>query len=152
MLSRTARRAIDGRHHPLVKELRRIARSGELLSDGLVLLETVRMIEDAMGSGIEIVKVFVRRGADKRVAGILATLSPDAAVYEVASDVFDGLASTETSQGILALARAPQWEEKDLFRGDAAGVVQNVVPLVVVVAGVQDPGNLGAMIRTAEAF
>lgn len=149
MLLRTARRVIDGRHHPLVKELRRIARSGELLSEGpllggLVLLETARMIEDALESGIEIVKVFVRRGADQRAAGILATLSPDAAVYEVASDVFDGLVSTETSQGILALARAPQWEEKDLFRDDAA--------LVVVVAGVQDPGNLGAMIRTAEAF
>lgn len=153
MPSRTARRAIDGRHHPLVKELRRMARSGELLSDGpllggLVLLETARMIEDAMGSGIEIAKVFVRRGADKRVAGIVAKVSPDAAIYEVSSEVFDGLASTETSQGILALARAPQWEEKDLFRGGAA----LVLPLVVVVAGVQDPGNLGAMIRTAEAF
>jgi RNA methyltransferase, TrmH family len=153
MLSRTARRAIDGRHHPLAKELRGMARSGELLSDGpllggLLLLETARMIEDAMGSGIEIVKVFVRRGAqkqgEKRAAGILAALSPEAAVYDVASEVFDGLASTETSHGILALARAPQWEEKDLFRGDAA--------LIVVVAGVQDPGNLGAMIRTAEAF
>ena len=146
---RTARRTIDGRHNSLAKELRRIARSGELLSagpllGGLVLLETARMIEDAMRSGIEIVKVFVRRGAEKRAAGILAALSPDAAVYEVSSEVFDGLASTETSQGILALARAPQWEEKDLFRGDAS--------LVLVVAGVQDPGNLGAMIRTAEAF
>lgn len=144
MPSRTAPRAIDGRHHPLAKELRSISRSGELLSDGLVLLETARMIEDAIGSGVEIAKVFVRRGADKRAAGILAKLSPEAAIYDVASEVFDGLASTETSQGILALVRAPQWEEKDLFRGDAS--------LVLVVAGVQDPGNLGAMIRTAEAF
>jgi TrmH family RNA methyltransferase len=149
MLSRTTARVIDGRHHPLAKELRRIARSGELLSDGpllggLVLLETARMIEDAMSSGAEIVKAFVRRGTEKRAAGILEVLSPDAAVYEVSSEVFDGLASTETSQGVLALARAPQWEEKDLFRGDAS--------LVVVVAGIQDPGNLGAMIRTAEAF
>src|SRR6266404_1301796 len=144
MLSRTARRVIDGRHHPLAKELRGIARSGELLSDGFLLLETARMIEDAISSGIEIAKVFVRRGADNRAAGVLAALSPDAAVYEVSSEVFDGLTSTETSQGILALVRAPQWDEKDLFRGDGS--------LVVVVAGVQDPGNLGAIIRTAEAF
>ena len=149
MLSQTARRVLDGRHHPLIKELRRIVRSGVLLADGLqlgglLLLETARMIEDALASGIEITHLFVRRGAEQRAGGILAALSPDAAIYEVAAEVFDGLPSIETSQGILALARAPQWEENDLFRGGA--------PLIVVAAGVQDPGNLGAMIRTAEAF
>ena len=52
------------------------------------------------------------------------------------------LSEAETSQGVLALARRPAFDENALFRG---------VPLIVVAVGVQDPGNLGSLLRTAEA-
>jgi RNA methyltransferase, TrmH family len=144
MILRSARRVIEGRHHPLVKELRGIVRSGDLFADGLVLLETVRMIEDALGSETRIAKVFINQRAAPAARAVLGRLGPDTAVFEVTPGVFDLLVSTETSQGILALAQAPQWRERDLFPSDSS--------LILVVAGVQDPGNLGAMIRTAEAF
>ncbi|MBI2816661.1 MAG: RNA methyltransferase [Acidobacteria bacterium] len=124
--------------------MRRVTRSGELLSDGFVLLETVRLIEDALRSGVRIAKVFMRHGAEERVTGLLRMLALETEVYELTAPVFDSVTTTESSQGILALAAAPEWQEKDLFGGNST--------LVLVVAGLQDPGNIGTVIRTAEAF
>lgn len=144
MLSQSAPRLIEGRHHPLVKEVRRMVRSGELWADGLVLLETARLVKDALNSGIQIPKVFLSPRARTGARDLLKKLPPETTVYEVSPEVFELLASTETSQGILALASAPGWQENDLFPRRSA--------LVLVLAGVQDPGNLGAILRTAEAF
>jgi TrmH family RNA methyltransferase len=56
--------------------------------------------------------------------------------------VLASLSEVETSQGILALARRPAFDEERIYRD---------TPLVLVAAGVQNPGNLGALLRTAEA-
>ena len=53
------------------------------------------------------------------------------------------IAATETSQGVIALVQPPAWTLEQMFRGQ---------PLVVVLDGVQDPGNAGAIVRAAEAF
>ena len=64
-------------------------------------------------------------------------------VVRVLDGLFNKLASTESPQGVLALVRMPAWIPADLMRG---------TPLAVVLDGVQDPGNAGAILRTAEAF
>ena len=145
MAADSIRKKIEGRNHPLVKAVRRMARSGELAADGLVLLETVRMIEDAQANGVRIEQVLVSAAAGNRVGSLLAKLDPATRVYEVSAKVFETLATTESSQGILALAAEPRWEEVDLFpRGRP--------PLIVVLAGLQDPGNLGTILRAADAI
>ena len=53
------------------------------------------------------------------------------------------LSGTESAQGVIALVKPPVWTIDDLFRGR---------PLVVVLDGVQDPGNAGTIVRAAEAF
>ena len=162
-------RVIEGRHHPLVKEIRRIIRSGELLStipvhahrpaashntvatktQELLLLETVRLVEDALSGGLAIPKVLISRNAGRRARSLVDQLRLDTDVYVVTQDVFESLTSTDTSQGILALAAAPRWQETDLFERQPES---GQPALTLVVAGVQDPGNLGAIIRTAEAL
>jgi TrmH family RNA methyltransferase len=57
--------------------------------------------------------------------------------------LFRRISATETSQGVMALVEPPRWELEQLFRGRS---------LVVVLDGVQDPGNAGAVVRAAEAF
>jgi TrmH family RNA methyltransferase len=64
-------------------------------------------------------------------------------VVEVEDALFNGIALTESSQGVIALVKPPEWSIEQLFRGR---------PLVVVLDGVQDPGNAGTIVRSAEAF
>ena len=153
MDSALPRRVIAGRHHPLVKQVRRMARAADISSDGLVLIETVRLAEEALRSGAAIHKLLIcsstgGRNSTPRVRSLLKKLRAGTEVCEVASEVFQGLASTETPQGILALARVPSWREQDLFPSGPP----LLSPLVLVVAGLQDPGNLGTVLRSAEAF
>jgi TrmH family RNA methyltransferase len=57
--------------------------------------------------------------------------------------LFQSLSGTETAQGVMALVQPPVWSLDQLFRGR---------PLVVLLDGLQDPGNAGTILRTAEAF
>ena len=57
--------------------------------------------------------------------------------------LFQSIASTETSQGVIALVQPPEWSIEQIFRGHS---------LVIVLDGMQDPGNAGAIVRAAEAF
>ena len=63
-------------------------------------------------------------------------------VRRMTAELLASLSEAETSQGVLALARRPVVEEDRVFRG---------TPLVLVADGVQNPGNLGGLLRTAEA-
>jgi RNA methyltransferase, TrmH family len=135
---------ITGKHHPLVKRLRAMARSAELLNGGDVLLETPNLIEDALRSGVEISTVLLRADATPAARSLTRQIPASAARFEVDSKIFPDLTTTQNSPGILALAKQPEWAESDLFRSSPS--------LLLVVAGVQDPGNLGTLLRAAEAF
>jgi RNA methyltransferase, TrmH family len=122
-----------------------MARSGTLLDGREILLETPNLIEDAIQSGVNINTVLVRSDAPPSLRKLLQHVPGGARRIEVEAKIFPELASTESSPGILALASAPDWKEQDLF---PAGQPL----LVVVLAGIQDPGNLGTILRVAEAF
>jgi TrmH family RNA methyltransferase len=66
----------------------------------------------------------------------------DASVRRVSGDVLAALSETETTQGVIAIARRPVFDEARIFRG---------TPLVLVGVAIQNPGNVGALLRAAEA-
>ena len=123
--------------NPLLKEVRRLAAGGASGEDRLVLAEGPHLLDEAVRSKIEIHAVILAESAPE-IPG-----TGSARVVRVLDGLFDKLASTESPQGVLALVRLPVWTGEDLLRG---------TPLVVVLDGVQDPGNAGAILRTAEAF
>lgn len=110
--------------------------------EGTLVLQGDRLIEDAIGAGVALDLILV---ADDRVRRAEELARHGREVHLVDSALLERVGSLKTSPGIVALAAAPA--ALDLERADAA-----VLALMLVVAGVADPGNLGAIARAAEAF
>jgi TrmH family RNA methyltransferase len=128
--------------NPLVKDVRRAIARGTLTESGLCVAETFHLLEEALRSDCEVRYVLasenVRSAAETHVRGL-----PGVRVAVLPEPLFGSIAGTETSQGVMALVKPPEWKLQQLFRG---------CPLVVVLDGVQDPGNAGTIARAAEAF
>jgi len=138
-----ARDPITSTKNPLVRRIREI-RDGRV--DGLIVAEGVRLIEEALEAGLVAVQSLVapRLYSSERGTALAARLAhASRESLDCADKVLDRASSLETHQGVLAVFQRPVWSEDDLFRGEA--------PFVLVAAGVRDPGNLGALVRTAEA-
>jgi len=134
---------VTSRANPLFKRLRARRERGD--DDGLCLLEGPRLVEEAVAAGIEVVEAVVSPRAEARAQcrTLLALLGRRRVpVRRLHDDLVASLSEAETSQGFIALARRPTFDEDRLFDG---------VPLVVLAVGIQDPGNLGGLLRTAEA-
>ncbi|HYK34481.1 RNA methyltransferase [Alloacidobacterium sp.] len=135
-------RIVQSWQNARVKELRTALRKGEKTASGLIALEGQHLVEEAIFSGLRIATVFVRSGS----LDILSHLPilDRTAILELPSDIFASAVTTESPQPIAALAEAPAFSlEKILAQPHS---------LIVVSAGLQDPGNLGTIVRSAEAF
>lgn len=137
-------RHITSAQNALVKELRRAFSRGELTSDGNCAIEGIRITEEAIRSGLRFRAVFFRESATSAAERLLPQIGANVETVTVPDAVFDSVVATETPQGIAALVKLKSFELEDALRAP--------VPLVVVAAGVQDPGNLGTLLRSAEAF
>jgi TrmH family RNA methyltransferase len=128
--------------NPLLREIRKAVIRGSLTESGYCVAETFHLLEEALRSDCEISAVIaseaVRDTVESRIAGVRGL-----DLISVPDELFRDLAATETSQGVITLVRPRTWELAHLFRGQT---------LVVVLDGIQDPGNAGAILRAAEAF
>ena len=128
--------------NPLLKDVRRALAHGALTSEGLLVAETFHLLEEALRSELELRVVIaaarVRSAVENHVRGLRRVR-----LAVVSDALFDQLGSAESAQGVIALVRPPEWKLEEVFGG---------APLVVVLDGVQDPGNAGAIARAAEAF
>lgn len=114
---------------------------------GLALVEGVRLVEEAQGAGARLVGVVVspELARTTRGTGLRVALESHAVpVQEVTPRVFATLADTDAPQGIIAVIEPRRWAPGDLALGPGA--------VVLVVDGVQDPGNVGTLVRTAHAL
>jgi RNA methyltransferase, TrmH family len=128
--------------NPMLRDVRRAAMKGGLTESGCCVAESFHLLEEALRSEARIEHVLaaasVRTTVEAHVKGLKRL-----PVTVVADDVFEALSSTESSQGVIALVKPREWTLDELFTGRS---------MVVVLDGVQDPGNAGAIIRAAEAF
>jgi TrmH family RNA methyltransferase len=133
---------ISSRENRWLKRFR-AALAGEHGGDGIVGVEGVRLVEAALGSGQLVEALLVSESGARhlpRVAPVLASAVP---VLRTSDKLFASVAGTQTPQGIAALVRPRQATIETLMVGTA---------LLVVLVGVQDPGNVGTIVRAAEAF
>jgi TrmH family RNA methyltransferase len=125
-----------------LKEVRRAIARGGLTADGCSVAETPHLLEEALRSQCEIELVLAAESALDEVERLLGR-RPQVRRFVLPDSLMDRLSATEKSQGVICLVRPRSWTLDELLAGR---------PLAVVLDGVQDPGNAGAIMRAAEAF
>jgi TrmH family RNA methyltransferase len=138
-------RRVEGRHNALVKEIRRAFSRAELTEAGDCAIEGVRILEEAIRSGLRFHAVFFSESAEGHANRLLPQIGAHVETAVLPDKLFASIVPSETPQGVAALVRYRQSSVEDVLAKLAAG------PLVVV-TGLQDPGNLGTILRSAEAF
>jgi TrmH family RNA methyltransferase len=138
-------RRIEGRHNPLVKQLRQAFAHAELTESGDCAIEGLRILEEAIRSGLRFSAVFFRESTQDRAERLLPQIGAQVETLLLPDKLFDSLVPSESPQGVAALVRLKEFTLDDLLERLHVGPI-------VVLAGLQDPGNLGTILRSAEAF
>lgn len=111
---------------------------------GLTLVEGAKELEMAVAGNMAFDSIyFVPELADKDLLDTLVSHAPQMGIFTLSQDVFNKLTYRESSCGVIALVKIRTHELSELKLKDN--------PLLLVIDGVEKPGNLGAMLRTADA-
>lgn len=138
-------RRVEGRHNSLVKELRQAFARGELTAGGECAIDGFRIIEEALRSGLKLRAVFFSESAEARAAKLLPQIHSHVETLLLPDKLFTRAVPSQTPQGAAALVHVKRFTVEDVIGGETDGSI-------LVIAGVQDPGNLGTILRSAEAF
>ncbi|MGD0910712.1 MAG: RNA methyltransferase [Terracidiphilus sp.] len=138
-------RIVQSKQNSRLKELRAaLARPGSPDS-GVAGIEGPRLVAEAVRSGLAIDTVFVAQGSERLLDGLGIPDGVEILVFP--QEILTSALVTETPQPIAALVRPPLWTWEHLL-----DLKRDATPLILVLAGLQDPGNLGTILRSAEAF
>lgn len=138
-------RRVSSRQNGLVKDLRKALSQGEPTTEGYLAVEGVRIIEEAIRSGLRFQAVFFSDAGSAHATRLLPQIGSQVETLLLPDDVFASAINTESPQGVAALVKLRPHKFEDLLESASDS-------LLVGVAGIQDPGNLGTIIRSAEAF
>ncbi len=185
-------RPIASHQNSLVKDLRKAFSQATPAPDGTVAIEGVKLVEEAIRSGLRLRAVFFSESARERANRLLPQLGHATETILLPDDIFHSAVATETPQGVAALVHPLAATLEDLFRtsaysstatsaptttprndiepggphlrrafrrkcGDSDAATSpatppSLAPLILGCAGLQDPGNFGTILRSAEAF
>jgi RNA methyltransferase, TrmH family len=138
-------RRVEGRHNALVKELRQAFARSERTTAGDCAIEGVRMVEEAIRSGLRFRAVLFKESSQNLAQRLLPQIGANVDTLLLPDKLFDATVPTETPQGVAAFVRVKEFSVGDVLERLQVGPV-------MVVVGLQDPGNLGTILRSAEAF
>ncbi len=138
-------RPVAGRHNQRLKELRLAFRRAELTPHGECAIEGVKLVEEALRSGLHLNSVFFSESARPLADKLLPQIGARTETLVLPNALFNSIVPSDAPQGVAALLKLPAFSSAQLLDRSSDG------PFVVA-AGLQDPGNLGTILRSAEAF
>lgn len=149
---------IASRQNAIVKRFRDLARASSASPE--VLLDGAHLVEEAVACGVPIEVAAI---SDRQPVGARSPLSPLAQsvkrqggrVLSVSNAVLAAMSPVQHPSGVVAIARAKRSDIASVFASHAGAAPHRSTvraPLVVVLAGLQDPGNVGSIIRSCSAF
>jgi TrmH family RNA methyltransferase len=137
-------RIVQSKQNARLKQLRQaLAHPGRNGCD-LAGIEGPKLLDEALRAGLRVACVFAAQGAEPLLDGL--PLPPEAEILLLPRELLNSALTTETPQPVAALVEPPKWTWEDVFADHAKA------PLLIVLAGLQDPGNVGTILRSAEAF
>lgn len=139
-------RIITSLSNPKIKEAFDIKNKRDRYREKAFIIEGPHLVEMALASGSPVKKAFFTSSFSAKKEGqrlLREILKKTFEIFEVTDQILNKLTDTETPQGILAIASYTHRNLREIrFRS---------VPFIVVIDGVQEPGNLGTIIRTSDA-
>lgn len=138
-------RIVNSKQNARLKELRKAFGGPGRASRGLAAIEGPILIEEALRAGLRIERLFAAQGHERLYQGL--PLPAETEILQIPREVLDSAMATESPQPLAALVEPPDWTWAHVLDRH-----RKVVPLVLVLAGIQDPGNMGTILRSAEAF
>ena len=144
-MASTSSPALASPSNPRIKSIARLRDRRGRESTGLTLVDGAREVRRALEAGVEVTEAFVCEpllaGEDARTA-LDALAAGNVSVTTTTEAAFAKIAFGDRAEGIVAVVRAPSLKLADLRLPDD--------PLVVVVEGVEKPGNVGAVLRSVD--
>jgi len=138
-------RIVQSKQNLRLKDLRRALAHPGSGAGNIAGIEGPNLLEEALRAGLRVLTVFVAQGAEHLLDEL--ALPAESEVLLLPKALLDSALTTETPQPVAALVEPPNWAWAGILDGRA-----KAAPLIVVLAGLQDPGNLGTILRSAEAF
>jgi TrmH family RNA methyltransferase len=126
---------IESRKNPQVKQWRKLQTKKERDTTALFLIEGAHLVEEALKYKQLIIELIITESFQLPVNWNI----DDVEVFIVTEEVMKEIGETETPQGVAAVCRKPSYE------------INGADHSILLIDAVQDPGNLGTMIRTADA-
>jgi RNA methyltransferase, TrmH family len=151
---------ITSRDNRWLKMFRAALRGSGPSANEPIAIEGTKLVAEAVRSRLQVDALLVSDSGESTLPIVLEAAGhtehgiPRSRILRTTDKLFASVTATETPQGIAALVRPRDWTFEDSLRGPASpdGIYRGATPLILVIAAVQDPGNVGTIVRSAEAF